>query len=454
MSEGELSLFQFGPVQEFIAQAETLGDLRAGSELLSTLTAAALAALPAGSRRVFPAEGTDEGLPNRFLAFVPKGSGAAAMAAAEAALRGALRAAAERVLADHPEWAARRVAFLAQVEAFPQITWAVLADPPARMGEAYKAIGRLMALRRNTRDFAAWHEEAPSQGKDLLSGKEAALDERLELGAMNLVKRARAEAAGLGAALDERYAGRYVAVLAMDGDRMGERLSEFETEEEHQAFSRSLLGFAKVAREIIERYDGTPVYLGGDDVLAVLPAPTAVACAGELAAAFDARIHRSASAGIAVGHRSVPWQELVSRAHAAERRAKQAYGRAALALAIHKRTGEVLEWGCKWGSEGIKLLGALTNPGQDGLGRFPYKLAGLLQPYGLKGALPEGLRDVVLAEAMHAVAQTEGLKWKADRECLEAVLDECAPAHAEDFVGLFLCAAFLVRKSEEGRDAN
>ena len=51
MAEGEykdkeLLLFQLGPVQEFIAQAETLGDLKAGSELLSTLTAAALKAIP------------------------------------------------------------------------------------------------------------------------------------------------------------------------------------------------------------------------------------------------------------------------------------------------------------------------------------------------------------------------------------------------------------------------
>ena len=39
--EKELLLFQLGPVQEFIAQAETIGDLRAGSEMLSALTAAA-----------------------------------------------------------------------------------------------------------------------------------------------------------------------------------------------------------------------------------------------------------------------------------------------------------------------------------------------------------------------------------------------------------------------------
>lgn len=38
MNNKELLLFQLGPVQEFIAQAETVGDLRAGSEILSELT--------------------------------------------------------------------------------------------------------------------------------------------------------------------------------------------------------------------------------------------------------------------------------------------------------------------------------------------------------------------------------------------------------------------------------
>lgn len=54
--EKELLLFQIGPVQEFIAQAETLGDLRVGSELLSDVTAAALRTIPDyETEAVFPA---------------------------------------------------------------------------------------------------------------------------------------------------------------------------------------------------------------------------------------------------------------------------------------------------------------------------------------------------------------------------------------------------------------
>ena len=90
MDDKELMLFQLGPVQDFIAQAETLEDLREGSRMLSEWTAAALRAIPdSATNAVFPAVKKDEpleGIPNRFLVFVPKGQGEAlAKAAAEAA---------------------------------------------------------------------------------------------------------------------------------------------------------------------------------------------------------------------------------------------------------------------------------------------------------------------------------------------------------------------------------
>jgi hypothetical protein len=55
-----------------------------------------------------------------------------------------------------------------------------------------------------------------------------------------------------------------------------------------------------------------------------------------------------ASVGIAVGHFTAPLQMLVREAKAAEKRAKTAYGRGALAVSLYKRSGEIVEWGCKW----------------------------------------------------------------------------------------------------------
>lgn len=159
--ERELLLFQLGPVQEFIAQAETIGDLRVGSELLSELTAAALETVPAYEMTcVFPAveKGHLEGIPNRFLACVPKGEGEALAKRAADAAQAKLMAIAEGCwpkLKGVPQ--TRHEAYLAQVKAFLQTTWVVLKTPSGGMGADYGTIGKLMALRRNTRAFDAWH---------------------------------------------------------------------------------------------------------------------------------------------------------------------------------------------------------------------------------------------------------------------------------------------------------
>ena len=62
--------------------------------------------------------------------------------------------------------AERRDEFDRQVDAFLQTTWAVLKNPAGKAGEDYKAIGKLMSMRRNVRDFNAWHEEDVGRIKD------------------------------------------------------------------------------------------------------------------------------------------------------------------------------------------------------------------------------------------------------------------------------------------------
>lgn len=458
MKDKALLLFQFGPVQGFIAQAETAQDLWAGSDLLSRLTEAALGALPGEAEVVFPAKTRGPGLPNRVLAFVPRESAAETARAMAEALRAALRGMAKETLDEHPEWE-RDGAFLRQVEAFPQTTWAILERPSGDMGRDYEAIGKRMAARRNTRTFDAWPEEATDCPKDILSGKEAALDSKLGFGAMNLIKRFRAAQATFDEPRKDKDS--YVAVLMMDGDKMGERLSGFKTVEEHRKFSERLLGFAPEAEACIKETcedKGVPIYVGGDDVLAVLPAHLAVACAKSLANLFKATTGKTASAGIAIGHVSVPLQELVERARDAEHRAKEGYGRNAVALAIHKRSGEIQWWGSKWTyerdgqeeeSRGLKLFTAFAKCDEKVAGRFPYKLAALLRPYGLKGTLPQELADVILAETAYTIGQTKGMEGKLKAEDLETFLKQECREHAEDFLGLFLSVAFLWRQEEE-----
>ena len=258
----------------------------------------------------------------------------------------------------------------------------------------------------------------------------------------------------------------YIAVLSMDGDQMGKWVSGAKTPEflaqlapkakeylkgaaglhrlltpsYHLQFSEALANFAMhKARAVVEAHEGDLIYAGGDDVLAILPATRAIACARALRDAFridfeDGRMYPGSacacevSCGIAVGHQNAPLQMLVKEAQKAEKRAKNDYGRAALSVSLYKRSGEIIEWGGKWESGALDLMAEITRLTEaDKLsGRFPYALAGLLQPYALEQTRPDELQamlPVVQAEVRHVLSrQGSGLK-KNEREALAAEIE-------------------------------
>ena len=340
-----------------------------------------------------------------------------------------------------------RAAFLAQVSAFLQTSWAILPKPSGQMGKDYQALGKLLAARRNVRAFNAWHERTLGALKDVLSGKEEALQDGL--GAMNLIKRTLSRPEGKWVLPKEE---KYLAVLMMDGDKMGETLSKFQTQAEHQQFSRKLKAFAGGVQAVVEAQGGTLIYAGGDDVLAVLPATRALACARGLREAFRAQVGGDVSAGLAVGSTQVPLQLIIEAARQAEHRAKHDYGRSALALTVLKRSGEELRWGAKWEERGMKLFAELLEAHRgkaNNESRFAYKLAGFLQPYFVDGKLPSKLKEVVKLETEHTLKQTQledKEKWEAEVEETLAVWPE---ERLADFLNLFLCETFISRNRED-----
>ena len=280
---------------------------------------------------------------------------------------------------------------------------------------------------------------------------------------------------------------RYVAILALDGDHMGKWVSGANTPEllrqfapkahnylldkagsvkrlltpsYHLQFSEALANFAMhKARAVVESHGGELIYAGGDDVLAILPAKQAVACAEALRAAFrtdfdGGKLYPGAccevSCGLAVGHVNAPLQMLVHEARQAERRAKRDYGRAALAVSLYKRSGEIIEWGCKWKGPALPLMRTLT--AADKLsGRFPYALAALLKPYALQGAMPDMLP--VLQNEVRRVLDQQGADLPEDeRKALAAGIDdylESTKFRLQDFINLFLAETFINRSREE-----
>ena len=250
---------------------------------------------------------------------------------------------------------------------------------------------------------------------------------------------------------------KYYAVLALDGDQMGKWLSGEKSPAVqdiispkaaayfrdhvqdvdvnkwlasprpispswHLQFSEALANFGLYcARRIVEDvHHGQLIYSGGDDVLAMLPAAEAIACARDLRAAFQGRRadmtpdcqklfraeapngflwlaepkkeepswpllvpgpRATVSVGLAIGHIKEPLQDMIREAQFAEKRAKadpereiydrsdpdpakhglrwksqEGWGRDALAVTLFKRSGETVQWGAKFNSAAFPLL--------------------------------------------------------------------------------------------------
>lgn len=461
----EILLFQMGPVQEFIAQAATPSDLWAGSYLLSDLILAGIKSIPDHENSlVFPnlKDGTAvdamekeliPSIPNRFLAFVPRGLGGAIAERAKRAIGMRLRCLG-RGLPDGSR---------TQLDQFLQMTWAVLSNPSGNMGEDYKAVGRLLAKRRNLREFEPWREEECTKPnghngpKDFLAGKETALAEGR--GAMNLLKRKVAKDHHKDSIEIRTKDDSYLAVIALDGDKMGATLSNLKSKDEHRKFSKHLAAFAREAAGLIED-PGVLVYAGGDDVLAAVPAKKSIDMAKKLADSFAKEMSDfkwkddkgnehpvSASAGIAVGHEATPLLDLVRAAQEAEHRAKTLYDRNALALTVFKRSGETLEWGCNWSSKALELHREIVDTLKDDLSaRFPYKLAAFLAPYELDANAPSEMEPVILKELEHVwerSAKEDSPVHEAAPQYLHETFENKRP---QDFLALFLCETFINRQ--------
>ncbi len=294
-----------------------------------------------------------------------------------------------------------------------------------------------------------------------------------------------------------QYGGNYVAVLAMDGDEMGkwvsgkktpkfldqisnkakkyltglqqheqiEKMHRLLTPSFHQQLSEALANYATwLAQAIVEHFNGELIYAGGDDVLAILPSDCAIACATALKDVFcgkapDATMELAVedgfakvgmdyplilpgtactvSVGLVIGHQNMPLQMMVREAHAAEHRAKNDYGRDGIAFSVYKRSGEIIQWGCKWDSAALPLMSLLTtlklkedgsSREADGLSaRFPYALSKLLEPYQLdklnEDSLSfEDLKNIVEQE-IQVVIRQQGSGLSAENS--KHLLNDC-----------------------------
>ncbi len=149
----------------------------------------------------------------------------------------------------------------------------------------------------------------------------------------------------------------YYALLLADGDHMGAAIDNQGTVEQHQAISMALDGFAKGVRATVRKHGGSLIYSGGDDVLAMLPLHTCLACSEELAQDFARQLspyHTAGgnsptlSVGLAIAHHLEGFADVRAWAGQAEKLAK--YKRNSLAIRLEKRGGSPIEVTGTWTS--------------------------------------------------------------------------------------------------------
>lgn len=406
-----LFLFQIGPVQTFIAQARRTQDLFIGSYLLSQLASAGVRAASEHSnfKPIFPLVENGQvngGAPHRF-AFLCDANPKQVAERVETAVKSRwwddFALPVQRFVERANVGGNWLETFERQIDNWLEFYWVAVPYDGEKHGESFKKASVAMAQRKYARTFHVLEEPGY---KCTLTGMQSALmqsdrrkneaewdklrrslnDDRNEpkiirrsenLGTLALVKRLAAIALKREGkpipdfeqfpstthiakddpdATDDPIGSKdvtgYIAVLHMDGDQMGKRLTGLSDLPAHQDFSSQLATFAdEGAATTIGYYGGQMgrlVYSGGDDVLALLPLRHALRCADELRKLFQQMTGCTASAGLAFTPSNLPLDRALELAREAEEAAKEKYGRNAVVVLEAHGGGQLREAGAKW----------------------------------------------------------------------------------------------------------
>jgi len=391
-----LLAISIGPVQSFIAAGRRTADLYAGSALLKEVVREIARNMPEDSEFVFPAS-SDQAAANKLLVMVEEDPSQLAQKLKAAAKQKLLSLWEDNInqLGEYSHKIDNSRA-REQLNAFLEFYAAWYPLSAGDYQQTVKEVELLLAGRKALRDFnppqqddagvpkspldpayaavidpKEWGEEAKVEGKPLRIRSSESLD------AVSLLKRVYG-VLNLSSVPSTRVFARrsvdlsfpateipesdppekrpYFAILMADGDRMGAKISSLKSASEHRRFSGSLSRFAERVEEVVGRYRGYAVYAGGDDVLAFLPIPTALACAKEVRAAFVEEVGEelSISIGLTIVHYRQPLSLSLEDARKTQELAKgklEEDCRNALAVAYYPRAGRPIRVRMRWDDE-------------------------------------------------------------------------------------------------------
>lgn len=160
---------------------------------------------------------------------------------------------------------------------------------------------------------------------------------------------------------------KYYAVIAMDGDSIGEKISKVQCYEDHQKISLKLSEYAQKVQEIVEqKYLGKLLYAGGDDVLALANLQDCFSMLQELRKfpSFNdinglEQTTSSISAGVCIAHYKTPLSVVIQEARKMEKSAKDKHNfpeKNALGIALLTHSGNASKTLMKWTYQGFESL--------------------------------------------------------------------------------------------------
>ncbi len=267
----------------------------------------------------------------------------------------------------------------------------------------------------------------------------------------------------------------YFAILHMDADKMGDKLSQLSELKQHQAVSDALAHFARErVPAIVRQFDRSArnpqaraklVYAGGDDVLALLPLPSVLACADDIRRAYAEALSPhvadpTMSAGIAILSSNYPLDLGLEAARRAESQAKRIYDRNAVVitevLGVGQRTAGA-KWELKTGATITGLIDDLITRFQEPNPQLSAKLGFDLSEivaYALVGAEMQQAR---LLEVRRLLKRRASESLRDDER--QALIDTLAPQLVawgdhlpngwHDLANLVIFARFLASGGKE-----
>lgn len=249
----------------------------------------------------------------------------------------------------------------------------------------------------------------------------------------------------------------YLAYLIMDGDQLGKKLREMGPER----VSKALSLFAQQVSGIVNDHQGVLVYAGGDDVLALMPMTSALACAQAINVAYRGAFgDKSATLSAAILYADIltPLRSALRNAHhLLDHVSKEQCGRDTVTLSVYKGQGTSLQWSSKWDDVGDRfhaLIERIRN--KDYSSGFFYNLREQFafltgKPTWTPGetlALPDGLSLKPFLFAEYARNRERSATPAEMEACIDALCQAIAPDHRRLSPDAALMARFLAQEGK------